>query len=112
MLSKNYRSPSPDSSVSSFEDDINYADIDELDRKSRRLTDILRKTVNRTASRRSVLDIVRDKAWLLEDQVKLLQNKTTKIKNSSNGRRLAIVGISIVGFILIINKFIHYHVEN
>lgn len=106
---RSYRSSSPDSRSSSYDE---YSDVDELDRRSRKLTEILKKTVNKTVTHKSVLDVVRDKAWLLEDQVKLLQHNASKLRNSSKKRnRIVVVGITIVGFIFVVNKFVHNHVE-
>lgn len=101
-------STSSSSSVSPYHDDS--SDIDELDHRSRKLTKILKKNINRTEKRRSVLDVVRDKAWLLEDQVKLLEKQTATVRSSLNRqsclRRIIVFMALIVSVILIINRSI------
>lgn len=104
-----FQSSSADSHTSDYDE---YNDIDELDNRSRKITEILKKTVHKMAARKSVLDVVKDKAWLLEDQVKLLKQNAANVRNSSKKGRFVVVIITIAGFILVINKFIHYHVEN
>lgn len=70
-------SPSSGSSNSS-----DASEIDELDYRSRKLSNFLKKNVNSAEQRKSVLDVVRSKAWLLENQVKQLEKETKKFRNS------------------------------
>lgn len=84
------------SSPSSYRDDS--SDIDELEHRSRKLTKVLRKNIDRADKRKSVLDVVRDKAWLLEDQVKLLERQTATIRSSLNrqSNRRKLIGITAI----------------
>lgn len=75
------RSPGSDSS----------SDIDELDYRSRKLTKLLKKNVAKTERRKSLLDVVRDKAHLLEDQVKLLERQTSLDRSRSWRKKVAVV---------------------
>lgn len=108
------QSPSPSPSSASASSSSTYRDdsseIDDLDHRSRRLTAILKKNVDKAEKRKSVLDVVRDKAWLLEDQVKLLERQTTAARKSlgrQSCRRKIIVLLAIfLTFIFIINKSI------
>lgn len=81
------RSPSPSTNGSSA------SDVDELDQRSRQLTRLLRKNLSKSERRRDVINKVRNKAWLLEDQVKLLGKQTEAArqalaKNSVRGKVL------------------------
>lgn len=74
-------SPSSGSSNSS-----DASEIDELDYRSKKLSSILKKNVNKIEQRKSILDVVRSKAWLLENQVKQLEKDTKKFRNSLEGQ--------------------------
>lgn len=100
------KTPSPSSSTS---DDL--SDIDELDHRSRRLTNMLRKNIDKTEKRKSVLDVVKEKAWLLENQVKLLEEHTANIRGSvtrQDCRRRIAVFISVVlsAFLIVLYIFV------
>lgn len=87
------------------------SDIDELDHRSRMLTGILKRNANKAEGRKSVLDMVRDKAWLLEDQVKVLEKKAAIVKKSidrnSCKRRLIVFGALVFSSLLIFFGFHH-----
>lgn len=70
-------SPSPSSSQ--YDDS---SEIDELDYRSKKLNKLLKKNVNKADRRKQLLDVVRDKAWVLEDEVNLLERQTKNIKES------------------------------
>lgn len=100
------RSPSPYSSSSNTSADSGYQqdsrDIDELDRRSRKLTKILKRNIDKSQTRKSIMNLVREKAWLLEDQVKLIEKQTSDIKNrlvSRSFRRKLIILIIAIGSI-------------
>lgn len=99
--------PSP-STPSSYHDDS--SDLDELDYRSRKLTKILKKNAVKAEKRKSVLDIVKDRAWLLDDQVKLLEKQTANVRNSlkrqSCKRRLIVIGAVTLSVILLVNRSI------
>lgn len=106
------QSPSPSSSASSYYDDS--SEIDELDYRSKKLTGILKKNLNKADKRKTLLDVVRDKAWLLEDQVKLLENQTDAIRGSlqrkSVRRRVLMFAALLTSVVLVglgINHVIH-----
>lgn len=86
------------------------SEIDELASRSRNLTKILKKNVNKADKRKSVLEVVRDKAWLLENQAKALEKQTKYIRNSlarqSCRRRLLVLAAVILSLFLIINRSI------
>lgn len=94
---------------SQYKDYTSTSDIDELDHRSKKLTSLLRKNVNRAEKRKSVLDVVRNKAWILEDQVKLLERQTANIRGSlkkkSCKRKLLVLGAVIMSLVLIIHKY-------
>lgn len=93
------------SSIASSDSDYHdeSSDLDELDRRSRRLTRLLRKNINKAQARKSILDVVREKAWLLEDQVKILERRTSDIRNRLASRSMkrkivvSIVAIASIG---------------
>lgn len=101
-------SSSPSTSPSTYQNDS--SDIDELDHRSRRLTNILKKNVARSEKRKTVLDVVRDKAWLLEDQVKLLEKQTANVRSTlvrqSCRRKIIVFAAVILSLILILNRSI------
>lgn len=96
-------SPESSSPASSYYDDS--SEIDELEYRSRKLTDILKKNIDRAERRKTLFDVVRDRAWLLEDQVKLLEKQTKTIKSSlgrkSIRQRLLTFGAVMSSLILI-----------
>lgn len=96
-------------SSSSQNRDYDSSDIDELDHRSRKLTSLLKKNVSRAEKRKSVLDVVKDRAWLLEDQVKLLERQTATIRGSlkekSCIRRVIVFVALILSLILIIHRY-------
>lgn len=102
------QTPSPSSNPSSYNDDS--SDLDELDYRSRKLTKILRRNAAKAEKRRSVLDVVKDRAWLLDDQVKLLEKQTANVRNTlrkqSCKRRLIVIGAVALSVILIVNRSI------
>jgi len=101
-------SVSPTTSESSYRDDS--SEIDELDHRSRKLTSILRRNANRAAERKSVLNMVRDRAWLLDDQVKLLENQTATVRRSlarqSCRRKVIIYAAVLTSIFIVINTSI------
>lgn len=85
------------SSSSEYHDDS--SDVDELDRRSRRLTKLLRRNINKATKRRSILENVREKAWLLEDQARLLERQTSDIRDrlaSRSFRRKLVISVITV----------------
>lgn len=66
---------------------------------------MLRKNVNKADRRKDLLDVARDKAWLLEDQVKILGKQTKNVKEAlqrkSFRRRLMMIGAFISSVVLI-----------
>lgn len=76
------RSPSPSSQY----DDS--SEIDELDHRSRRLNRLLRKNAKKADDRKRLLDQVRDRAWVLEDEVNLLEKQTKRIRESLADRSI------------------------
>lgn len=66
--------------------------------------------MDKAEKRKSVLNVVKDKAWLLEDQVKLLEKQTETVRKSlarQSCRRKIIVFVALVlSLFLIINKSI------
>lgn len=96
-------------SNSSASDDSSSS-IDDLNYRSRKLTKLLKQNVNKSEKRKSVLDVVKSKAWLLEDQVKLLENQTSNIRSGlrrqSCLRKLVVYGLLVLAFILAINSSI------
>lgn len=116
-----FSSPSSSSNTSASSSPSNRSDydysssgsnyIDELDQRSRKLTSILRKNVDRAERRKNILDVVKNKAWLLEDQVKILEKQTATVKNKLNDRRscrriVAVCVALVLSVILIINKYL------
>lgn len=101
---------SPSTSPSSQNRDYDSSDIDELDHRSRKLTSLLKKNVSRAERRKSVLDVVRDRAWLLEDQVKLLERQTATIRGSlkqrSCMRRIIVFVALILSLFVVIHRFL------
>lgn len=96
-------SSSSDVSSNSSRDDS--SDIDELDQRSRNLTRLLRKNMNQTEKRKSVLDVVRGKAWLLQDQVKLLEKQAATVRDSLHRRsfrRKVVVFLSSVILLILV----------
>ena len=93
-------SSSPDSS---YTDDS--SEIDELDYRSRKLNRLLKKNVNKADRRKNFIDVVRDKAWLLENQVSLLEQQTKNareaLKKKSFRRRILMVGAFFSSVLLI-----------
>lgn len=88
--------------------------IDELDYRSRKLTNLLRKNVNIAEKRKSLLDIVREKAWLLEDQAKLL-NRQTELRSAGCSRLLTkiILFLSLIASsVFVVNHFFGDHLKS
>lgn len=89
--STNIRIPtsSPQSSSGGSSNDYrdDALDVDELDRRSRKLTKLLKKNMNKVDTRKSILDTVREKAWLLEDQAKIIQNQASNLKTRLQQRK-------------------------
>lgn len=112
LLPTSFVSPiiSPSSSSPSSSEYDDSSDIDELDLRSKKLTRILKKNINKTEKRKSVLDVVKEKAWLLEDQVKLLERQTANIRGSLTKqtcrRRIVVLVTVILSLFLIINRSI------
>lgn len=100
--SANPTSSPSDSSLGSDNQD-NYRDIDELDRRSRKLTKLLKKNINRAVKRINILDNVRDKAWLLEDEADLLENQGHSLRNRLKRRSMkrkviyGVIGLASIG---------------
>lgn len=98
-------SVSPASTAGSSNTTSEASEIDELDYRSRKLSNILRKNVSRAEKRRSVLDTVRNRAWVLEDQVKLLERETRNFRNSLQrqpcGRRILLLLLLLISAVLI-----------
>lgn len=97
---------------SSYHDDS--SDIDELDYRVKKLNRLLRKNVKEAGRRKNLIDVVRDKAWLLEDQVELLETQTKNVKQAlrkkSFRRRLVMFGAFVSSVILVgfgVNHLIH-----
>jgi hypothetical protein len=80
--------PSPSPSPSSSQDYDDSSEIDELDYRSRKLNKLLKKNVNKAERRKRLLDVVRNRAWVLEDQVNLLERQTKSIKESLASKSL------------------------
>lgn len=105
-----YTSSAASSPASRYRDYSSTSDVDELDHRSRKLTSLLKKNVNRAENRKSVLDVVRNTAWQLEDQVRQLEKQTANVrgtlKRKSCKRRLVVFGALIVSLVLIIHRYI------
>jgi hypothetical protein len=104
-------------SSSSQHDDS--TDIDELDHRSRKLNKLLRKNVNKADDRKKLLDVVRNRAWVLEDQVNLLEKQTKEIKQtlqSKSFRRKLVMFTAIVSSIALfgygVNHVVHSSDDN
>lgn len=90
---------------SSYYDDS--SDIDELDHRSRKITHLLKKNLDKSSNRSNLLDVVKRRAWLLGDQVNRLEQQTIRAKSAlgrkSFRRRLIMFGafmssVLLVGF--------------
>ena len=106
------RTPSPTTSGSSYNDDS--SEIDELDNRSRELNRLLKKNINKADKRKKLLDVVRDKAWILEDQVDILEKQTKNVKQAlkrkSFRRRLVMFGALVSSIVLVglgVNYVVH-----
>lgn len=110
LLPTSFISPTNISSSASSSEYDDSSDIDELDLRSKKLTKLLKKNINKTEKRKSVLDVVKEKAWLLEDQVKLLERQTANIRGSLTKqtckRRIIVFITVILSLFLIINRSI------
>lgn len=96
------RSPRTPTTTDDSSSASSTADIDELDYRSRKLTKLLKKNADKTERRKSLLDVVRDKAYLLEDQVKLLERQTSSDSRSWRKRAVVVMGLvtlSAVGLV-------------
>lgn len=100
MTANRRRSPSAVATTTSSDD--SSSDIDELDYRSRKLTKLLKKNADKAERRKSLLNVVRDKAYLLEDQVKLLERQTSSDSRSWRRRAVVVMGLvslSAVGIV-------------
>lgn len=102
-MSKSTRITIPNSPASSDTDNSDDAlDVDELDKRSRKLTKLLKKNINKAVSRKSILDNIRERAWLLEDQAKNLEyqasNLKQKLRQRTFRRRVVIGAIALASF--------------
>jgi len=92
------------SSGSTFYDDS--SEINELDSRSRQLTELLRNNLRKSDKRTKVIDVVKKRAWLLSDQIEKLEKQTKKTKESlaaqSLKRRLIVFGTFAGSIVLII----------
>lgn len=70
------------STASPTTNESSASDVDELDQRSRQLTRLLRKNLRKSERRRNVINKVRNEAWILEDQVKLLGKQTEAARKS------------------------------
>jgi hypothetical protein len=111
MSASEEASPSP--SPSSQHDDS--SDIDELNYRSRKLNKLLKKSVNKADRRKQLLDTVRDRAWVLEDEVNLLERQTKDIRDtlaSKSIRRRLVVFTAFVSSIALLGFGVSHVVQN
>lgn len=108
-------SPSPSSS-SSFSSDysptsssssssLSSSDVEKVNDRSEKLTRLLKQNVRKSHHRKAVLDTLKDKAWLLDDQVKLFMKETANLKESfarRSWRRILCIGMIILALVYII----------